>query len=291
VTPGEAENESSLERSKLDGFLGCRHPSLFAPRARTGLSPEVEVGANFVPFGVPRGTLGLRPNRTFHPARHYKNVVETIIILINTIIKIFYADVSPLMPFYLREKCRMKIDPRKNHRILLIDDNPAVHEAFRKVLTSPDLPYDLEEDASALFGVDRLKFETPIFEISSALQGQEALEMVKKSLKEDRPYALAFVDVRMPPGWDGIETISKIWSGYPDLQVVICSAYSDYSLQAMSRVLGSSDRLIILNKPFDNIEIMQLAIAMTKKWQVYQQMKIRMAELDKDVQSALSQPW
>jgi CheY-like chemotaxis protein len=191
----------------------------------------------------------------------------------------------------VRAKCRMKFDPLKNHRILVIDDNPAVHEGLRKILSPPDLPHDLEEDESALFGANRLKFETPIFEINSAFQGQDGLEMVKKSLNEDQPYALAFVDVRMPPGWDGIETISRIWSGYPDLQVVICSAYSDYSLQEMSRVLGFSDRLIILNKPFDNIEIMQLAIALTKKWQVYQQVKIRMAELDKDVQSALTQPW
>jgi hypothetical protein len=62
-------------------------------------------------------------------------------------------------------------------------------------------------------------------------------------------------------------------------------------LQEISRILGFSDRLIILNKPFDNIEIMQLAIALSKKWQVYQEIKLRMAELDKGVQSALLQPW
>jgi CheY-like chemotaxis protein len=185
----------------------------------------------------------------------------------------------------------MKIDPSKSHRILVIDDNSAVHEAFRKILTSPGLPHDLEEDEAALFGVKELKCKMPIFEVSSAFQGQEALDMVEKSLKEDQPYALAFVDVRMPPGWDGIETISKIWEGYPDLQVVICTAYSDYTLQEISRILGFSDRLIILNKPFDNIEIMQLAIALSKKWQVYQEIKLRMAELDKGVQSALLQPW
>jgi len=67
------------------------------------------------------------------------------------------------------------------------------------------------------------------FEIDSAFQGQEGLAKVQHALNEGRPYAMAFVDVRMPPGWDGIETISRIWKMYPELQVVICTAYSDYS--------------------------------------------------------------
>jgi YesN/AraC family two-component response regulator len=95
----------------------------------------------------------------------------------------------------------------------------------------------------------------------------------------------------MPPGWDGIETISKIWEEYPDLQVVLCTAYSDYSWERMATSLGFSDRFVILIKPFDKIEVVQLAVALTKKWQVYQQMKLRLAELDKKVQSALLQPW
>jgi DNA-binding LytR/AlgR family response regulator len=119
-----------------------------------------------------------------------------------------------------------------------------------------------------------------VFEIDSAYQGGEGLELIQKSLREERPYALAFVDVRMPPGWDGIETIAKIWEVYPDLQVVLCTAYSDYSWEGMATILGYSDRFIILMKPFDNIEIVQLTVAMTKKWQVCQQMRLRMQGLD-----------
>ena len=59
---------------------------------------------------------------------------------------------------------------------------------------------------------------------------------------------MAFVDVRMPPGWDGVETTAKIWQKYPDLQVVICTAYSDYSWEEMLKKLGYSDRLVILKK-------------------------------------------
>ena len=174
----------------------------------------------------------------------------------------------------------MNINPLQNRRILLIDDNPAIHEDFRKVLKRASVvPNDLSEQEVALFGHTTVKYQSPIFEIDSAYQGQEGLDLVEKSLWEGRPYALAFVDVRMPPGWDGIETTSKIWARYPDLQVVISAAYSDYSWEEMLSILGFSDRLLILKKPFDNIEVLQLAIAMTEKWRLYQESKLRLEDL------------
>ena len=104
--------------------------------------------------------------------------------------------------------------------------------------------------------------------------------MVRRALEEHLPYMMAFVDVRMPPGWDGVETTARIWEHYPDLQVVICTAYSDYSLEEMLEELGHSDRLVILKKPFDNIEVQQLANALTEKWQLLQQAKCKMADLE-----------
>ena len=95
---------------------------------------------------------------------------------------------------------------------------------------------------------------------------------------------MAFVDVRMPPGWDGVETTARIWQKYPDLQVVICTAYSDYSWEDMLKRLGYSDRLVILKKPFDNIEALQLAISMTEKWRLYQQARLRLDDLERMVQ-------
>ena len=94
---------------------------------------------------------------------------------------------------------------------------------------------------------------------------------------------MAFVDVRMPPGWDGVETTAKIWQKYPDLQVVICTAYSDYSWEEMLKKLGYSDRLVILKKPFDTIEVLQLAISLTEKWRLYQQAKLRLDDLERMV--------
>jgi two-component system, sensor histidine kinase and response regulator len=179
----------------------------------------------------------------------------------------------------------MKIDPHKNHRILVIDDNRAIHEDFRKILLkAANAPHDLAEDEAALFGEATSSFQLPAFEIDSAYQGQEGLDLIEKSLRENRHYAMAFVDVRMPPGWDGVETTAKIWQKYSDLQVVICTAYSDYSWEEMLKRLGYSDRLVILKKPFDKIEVLQLAISMTEKWRLYQQAKLHLDDLEKLVQ-------
>jgi two-component system sensor histidine kinase/response regulator len=178
----------------------------------------------------------------------------------------------------------MNVNPNKNHRILVIDDNKAIHEDFRKILTRPKAPSNnLVEVEAALFGEATPQIELPEFQIDSGFQGQEGLNLIEKSLQENHPYALAFVDVQMPPGWDGIETTAKIWQQYPDLQVVICTAYSDYSWEEMLKKLGYSDRLIILKKPFDNVEVLQLAISMTEKWKNYQQAKLRLDDLEKMV--------
>jgi signal transduction histidine kinase len=177
----------------------------------------------------------------------------------------------------------VNIDPHRNRRILIIDDNPSIHEDFRKILEPKGKRDDFEEEAAVLFGDTIPKLQLPEFEIDSAFQGQEGLDLIEKSLQEDHPYAMAFVDVRMPPGWDGVETTAKIWQKYPDLQVVICTAYSDYSWEEMLKKLGYSDRLVILKKPFDVIEALQLAISLTEKWRLFQQAKLRLEDLEKMV--------
>ncbi|MFO1477358.1 MAG: response regulator [Verrucomicrobiota bacterium] len=173
----------------------------------------------------------------------------------------------------------------KNLRILVIDDNKAIHDDFRKILSgSKDRSSNLGEMEAALFGETVAQPDLPVFEIDSAYQGQEGLALIEKSLVENRPYTMAFVDVRMPPGWDGVETTAKIWQKYSDLQVVICTAYSDYSWEEILKKLGYSDRLVILKKPFDNIEALQLAISMSEKWRLYQQAKLRLEDLERLVQ-------
>lgn len=175
-------------------------------------------------------------------------------------------------------------------RILIIDDNPAIHADFRKVLCcDADLDRAMYKAMVSLFNDASPAIAATSFEIDSAMQGEEGLEMMQRALNEGRPYAMAFIDVRMPPGMDGIETTQKIWSIYPDLQVVICTAYSDYSWVEMIGKIGQSDRLLVLKKPFDNIEALQLAHALTEKWHLLQQTRALMEALEKIAEERTSE--
>jgi PAS domain S-box-containing protein len=169
-----------------------------------------------------------------------------------------------------------------NKRVLVIDDNPAIHEDFRKILGSGSRHSSALDEAEAMILGDSSRVEThPIFEIASAHQGAEGLEMTQQAMTAGLPYAMAFVDMRMPPGWDGLATVARLWEADPELQVVICTAYSDFSWEEMNRALGHSDSFVILKKPFDIVEVLQLAHALTKKWSLNQQAKGRLSELDK----------
>ena len=159
-----------------------------------------------------------------------------------------------------------------NRRVLIIDDTPSIHQDFRKILCpKPDSEESLDAAEEELFGTVQVTRKN--FELDSAYQGQEALERVKQALAEGRPYALAFIDMRMPPGWDGLETIEHLWKADPQLQIALCTAYSDYSWEAMTERLAFSDQLLILKKPFDSLEIRQMASALTVKWQMTQDRK------------------
>ena len=176
-------------------------------------------------------------------------------------------------------------DPIMNQRILVIDDNRNIHEDFSKILRGVDGDVgELDELEAALWDQEVRKKSATEYEVDSAYQGEEGLALVRRSLAEGRPYAMAFVDMRMPPGWDGLETISHIWEEYPDLQVVICTAYSDYSWEDMFHVLGGTDSLLILKKPFDSIEVKQLVYALCAKWSLAQQVKGMMDALEQKVQ-------
>ncbi len=169
-----------------------------------------------------------------------------------------------------------------NHRILVIDDNPEIHADFRKVLgPTTSASGALDNVMAEFFGPKATGEAQSDFQLDSAYQGKEGLELVVRSIAEGRPYAMAFVDVRMPPGWDGVETITRIWAIDASIQVVICTAYSDYSWQDIISKLGKSDRLVILKKPFDSIEVLQLAHALTEKWLVTQQARHKLEDLNR----------
>ena len=169
-----------------------------------------------------------------------------------------------------------------NHRrILVIDDTESIHADFHKILggKAPDTA-ELDDLEASLFGGGSQSKLEDLFTIDDAYQGQEGLEKVKQSLETHQPYSLAFVDMRMPPGWDGVETVEQIWKCDPNLQIVICTAYSDYSWEDIRARLGDSDKLLILKKPFDTVEVLQLANALSEKWLLGQQAQLKLEDLE-----------
>jgi two-component system, NtrC family, sensor kinase len=172
-----------------------------------------------------------------------------------------------------------------NRRILIVDDNQAIHTDFRKILGAPASPTPaVDELAAMLFGTPEVARRSE-FELDSAFQGREALELITNATTAGRPYALAFVDMRMPPGWDGLETIEHLWRADPLLQVVICSAYSDHSWEDLRDRLGESDALLIIKKPFDPIEVVQSAHALTAKWMLARRARAHVENLESAVRA------
>jgi PAS domain S-box-containing protein len=172
----------------------------------------------------------------------------------------------------------------ENKRILIIDDNRAIHEDFRKVLTDTTGGSSMDAAEEALFG-DAVASQPKrvTFQLEYAAQGLEGVEKIRQAREAGSPFAMAFVDVRMPPGIDGIETTVKLWEVAPDTQIVICTAYSDYSWDEMIAKVGYSDRLVLLKKPFDNVEVLQLACALTEKWRLAQEAKLKLEQLERMV--------
>jgi signal transduction histidine kinase len=167
-----------------------------------------------------------------------------------------------------------------NRRILIVDDNRAIHADFRKILCPPAGNAGLEAAEAELFGAPANGLSPAGFQVESAFQGQEGVAMMEQALLARQPYSVVFMDVRMPPGWDGIETTANLWSIAPDTQIVLCTAYSDYSWDEMVTRLGISDRLVILKKPFDNLEVIQLAHALTEKWRLRQEAQLRLEQVE-----------
>ena len=169
----------------------------------------------------------------------------------------------------------------QNLRVLVIDDNQAIHEDFRKILQAKSEGETFEQARAAVFGDPLFSRAVERFELDCSDQGQAALTLVQKARNDGRPYAVAFVDMRMPPGWDGLETIERLWKEDAELQVVICTAYSDQPWDEITERIGRNDKLLILQKPFNAIEVFQLATALCRKWNLAHKVAGQVDELSR----------
>ncbi|PAU95562.1 hybrid sensor histidine kinase/response regulator [Aliifodinibius salipaludis] len=181
-----------------------------------------------------------------------------------------------------------------NH-ILLVDDNESIHEDIESILSNSVSKEDeeLKGIEDELFGSspnEQEKTDNLVdYEIDHAYQGKEAVEMVSEAYELGDPYALIFMDVRMPPGIDGIQTIKQIWEDYPYTEIVICTAYSDYSWDKIVSNLGNTDKLLFMKKPFDATALKQIALTLTTKWKLQQEAISYTEKLEEEVDERTSE--
>lgn len=162
-------------------------------------------------------------------------------------------------------------------RVIVIDDNPDIHGDFTAIFEPNDIDYsEVNELEESIFRDGDNSNNPPVrrekYELDHAFQGKEGVEKIQQAVLANKPYELAFVDMRMPPGWDGLETIEHIWQVDQCVQVIICSAYSDYTWEEIIHRLGHKGSLLVLKKPFDSTEISQLACALTEKYVLSKQL-------------------
>jgi CheY-like chemotaxis protein len=142
------------------------------------------------------------------------------------------------------------------HRILVVDDNAAIHRDFQKILSSSERRADLDDLEKDLFGADAVATKSKQYSVACAGSGQEAVKLAQRASQQGAPFTVAFVDMRMP-GWDGIETLTQLFRVQPDLQVAICSAYMDYSWAEVLQRLNRPG-LRLLRKPWTSGEVLAL---------------------------------
>ncbi len=182
-------------------------------------------------------------------------------------------------------------------RILIVDDNQSIHEDIKQILCVKQ-PTAINREIMALedelfsdnanTSNSRPK-EFVSYEIDDAYQGNEAVEMVKEAERQGDQYFLIFMDVRMPPGMDGIQTTLKIWEKYPNIEIIICTAYSDYSWDKIVDTLGATDHLLFMKKPFESTALQQTTISLMKKWDLDRKKGARIDLLEAEIQKRKEQ--
>jgi len=179
---------------------------------------------------------------------------------------------------------------KRSSRILVIDDNASILEGFHKILSPVEQSTArYRQLKSALFGEhDETATRDADFQVDLAINGAAGCDLAAHARAESWPYAAAFVDLRMPEQ-DGLVTIEALWRIDPEVQVVICTAYSDHTWDEVAERLGCSDRWLVLKKPFDPIEVRQLASALTVKWRLQRKQRLHIDTLEQRDEARLSE--
>jgi diguanylate cyclase (GGDEF)-like protein len=165
---------------------------------------------------------------------------------------------------------------RTKIRVLVVDDEPDVRDAYRQILLETEVSQDIagfRELRARLFAkpasapaqgkaLSRGATFDPVF----CEQADAAVAAVQEALAQEQPFAVAFLDMRMPPGRDGVWAATKIRELDPAIEIVICTAYSDVDPCEIGGLVPPEDKLSYLQKPFHPHEVRQMAIALGSKW-------------------------
>lgn len=168
-----------------------------------------------------------------------------------------------------------------NYRVLIVDDEAGIHTDFEDMLNPSSKQTLTDSLADALFdeeSEDKTSF-LPNFELLHATNGEEAYEMVRTGKESSSPIAAAYVDVRMPPGIDGVETIRRIRQIEKDIELVIMTAYTDKPLPEIVRDMELLHKLLYIRKPFAPEEIQQITLALVEKWNVGRELAAKQQQL------------
>jgi diguanylate cyclase len=152
-----------------------------------------------------------------------------------------------------------------NHRILVIDDEAGIRDLYKSILHAQ--PMQLVHIASQLFENEPIAPVTKKYAVDTASQGEEGVCFVKEAITKNLPYTLAFIDMRMPPGWDGVTTAIEIRKVDPNIYIVFVTAYSDKNMAEIYQEIGQSDKILYLKKPFEFDEIRSIITMITKTYE------------------------
>ncbi len=165
-----------------------------------------------------------------------------------------------------------KNDPLK---ILAVDDEADIRALYRSVLDAPpdsDARTARQALEKRLFGAVTDKPSPKHFELTTCANAEQALEALEQSYAQDQPFAVAFLDVRMPPGMDGVQLAQRIREKDKDIELVLVTGFEDYGPQEIISRLPPPDKLLYLHKPFHKSEILQFATSLCAKWQALQKL-------------------
>jgi signal transduction histidine kinase len=167
-----------------------------------------------------------------------------------------------------------------NLRILIIDDDPGVRDAFMEILAQPQAS-GIAEKGAALFGEELPKLSScspQTFALTVAENGEQGVDAVGGALAKRQPFAVAFIDMNMP-GIDGAETARRIWALDPDIKIVIVTAFSEHRPCDIINI-AQRDDIFYLRKPFNSEEIRQFANALTHAWDTEREREILSKKLE-----------